>query len=128
MHDGAGTARSRPEDATGCAWQRQRDGGLDLAMRWAKMCSIRQRLWFRSSIMPRISRAIALFLLGLLIAVSWPIWAADEQETLKVGLQPDGRVVVPTNQILNPAGLHVTFPGRPVDLALTPDGQTLVIK
>lgn len=53
---------------------------------------------------------------------------ADDQDRLKVGLQPDGRVVVPTNQILKPAGKQVTFPGRPVDLALTPDGQTLVVK
>jgi YVTN family beta-propeller protein len=53
---------------------------------------------------------------------------ADEQDTLKVGLQPDGRIVVPTNQILKPAGVQVTFPGRPVDLALADDGKTLVIK
>src|SRR5579871_4343736 len=72
--------------------------------------------------------AITSLLLGLLGAACWPISAADEQDTFKVGLQPDGRVVVPTNQILKPAGLQVTFPGRPVDLALTEDGQTLVIK
>src|SRR5262249_38115241 len=41
---------------------------------------------------------------------------------------PDGRIVVPTNQILKPAGGQVTFPGRPVDLALSEDGQTLVVK
>jgi YVTN family beta-propeller protein len=44
-----------------------------------------------------------------------------------VGRQPDGRVVVPTNQILDPAGVQVTFPGRPVDLALAEDGATLVV-
>jgi YVTN family beta-propeller protein len=52
----------------------------------------------------------------------------DEHDTLKVGLQADGRIVVPTNQILKPAGQQITFPGRPVDLAFTDDGQTLVVK
>ncbi len=52
----------------------------------------------------------------------------DDRDQLKVGVQPDGRIVVPTNQILKPAGTQVTFPGRPVDLALAEDGKTLVIK
>jgi YVTN family beta-propeller protein len=54
--------------------------------------------------------------------------AADERDKLKVGLQPDGRIVVPTNQILQPAGRQVTFPGRPVDLILIDDAKTLVAK
>src|SRR5256885_16194552 len=53
---------------------------------------------------------------------------ADERDRLKVGLQPDGRIVVPTNQILQPAGKQVTFPSRPVDLLLIEDGKTLVAK
>jgi hypothetical protein len=53
---------------------------------------------------------------------------ADEGDHLKVGLQPDGRIVVPTNQILQPAGKQVIFPGRPVDLLLIEDGKTLVAK
>ncbi|HEX5270468.1 MAG TPA: bifunctional YncE family protein/alkaline phosphatase family protein [Gemmataceae bacterium] len=53
---------------------------------------------------------------------------ADEPDTLKVGVQPDGRIVVPTNQILDPAGRQITFPGRPVDLALAEDGRVLVVK
>src|SRR5438034_10321745 len=53
---------------------------------------------------------------------------ADEQERLKVGVQEDGRIVVPTNQILKPAGKQVTFPGRPVDLAFADDGKTVVVK
>jgi YVTN family beta-propeller protein len=58
----------------------------------------------------------------------WPAPRADERDRLKVGLQRDGSIVVPTNQILKPAGTQVTFPGRPVDLALTGDGKTLVVK
>jgi YVTN family beta-propeller protein len=53
---------------------------------------------------------------------------ADEYDRLKVGAQPDGRIVVPTNQVLKPAGTQVTFPGRPVDLALADRGRTLVVK
>lgn len=53
---------------------------------------------------------------------------ADQQDTLKVGLQPDGSIVVPTNQILKPSGKQITFPGRPVDLALAGNGQVLVVK
>jgi YVTN family beta-propeller protein len=54
--------------------------------------------------------------------------AADERDTFKVGLQPDGRIVVPTNQILQPAGTQVSFPGRPVDLLSIDEGRTLVAK
>jgi YVTN family beta-propeller protein len=53
---------------------------------------------------------------------------ADERDQLKVGLHSDGRIVVPTNQILQPAGKQVTFAGRPVDLVLIDDGRTLVAK
>jgi YVTN family beta-propeller protein len=53
---------------------------------------------------------------------------ADEQDPLKVGVQPDGRILVPTNQILTPAGEQIAFPGRPVDLAIAEDGQTVVVK
>ena len=65
-----------------------------------------------------------------LLLPPWPGGAAavDDYDRLRVGVQPDGRIVVPTNQILTPAGRQITFPGRPVDLALTPDGKTLVIK
>jgi YVTN family beta-propeller protein len=57
-----------------------------------------------------------------------PFAAADDYDQLKVGVQPDGRIVVPTNQILKPAGKQVTFPGRPVDLAFADDGKTIVVK
>jgi YVTN family beta-propeller protein len=46
----------------------------------------------------------------------------------KVGVQPDGSILVPTNQLLRPAGFQVYIPGRPVDLTLTPDGKYLLVK
>jgi YVTN family beta-propeller protein len=57
-----------------------------------------------------------------------PVLADDRPADVRVGMQPDGSVLVPTNQVLRPAGTQVTFPGRPVDLALLEDGNTLVVK
>jgi YVTN family beta-propeller protein len=45
-----------------------------------------------------------------------------------VGPQPDGSILVPSNQLLDPAGLQVYLPGRPVDLILTPDENHLLVK
>ena len=44
-----------------------------------------------------------------------------------VGPQPDGSILVPTNQLLRPAGFQILFPGRPVDLTLSPDGKWLAV-
>src|SRR5436190_9535739 len=63
---------------------------------------------------------------GLLPAESPPQPA--ERATIKAGLQPDGKVLVPTNQMLHPAGKQVTFPGRPVDLDFSADGKKLIVK
>src|SRR4051794_11918135 len=52
---------------------------------------------------------------------------ADDLDNLQIGVQSDGRIVVPTNQVLTPAGRQITFPGRPVDLAFV-DAKTLVVK
>jgi YVTN family beta-propeller protein len=69
------------------------------------------------------------FLFALLCSLAMPpsSWC-DETGNLKVGLQADGRIVVPTNQVLKPAGKQLTFPGRPVDLLLIDGGHTLVVK
>jgi YVTN family beta-propeller protein len=45
-----------------------------------------------------------------------------------LGPQGDGTYVVATTQIVKPAGETVQFPGRPTDLALSPDGTTLSVK
>ncbi len=51
-------------------------------------------------------------------------------ETLdyQVGELPAGREVVATGQVLAPAGRRIEFGGRPVDLALAPDHQMVLIK
>jgi hypothetical protein len=45
-----------------------------------------------------------------------------------VGAGPDGRIFVPTNQILEPAGKQGLFGGKPSDLLLTDNGAKLVVK
>src|SRR5687768_11594357 len=71
-------------------------------------------------------KCYSIILLGSLLTAM--VLLADERDSLKVGVQPDGRIVVPTNQILDPAGTQVTFPGRPVDLILIDEGNTLAVK
>lgn len=46
----------------------------------------------------------------------------------RVGVQPDSSILVPSNQLLRPAGFQVYLPGRPVGLALTPDNKFLLVK
>jgi YVTN family beta-propeller protein len=48
--------------------------------------------------------------------------------TMRIGPQPDGSVLVPSNQLLRPAGFQVLLPGRPVDMTLTADGRFLLVK
>ncbi|MCL5269234.1 MAG: bifunctional YncE family protein/alkaline phosphatase family protein [bacterium] len=45
-----------------------------------------------------------------------------------VGPQDDGTWIVPTTQIIDPAGQSLIFGGRPVGLALSPDGAVLAVK
>ena len=75
-----------------------------------------------SLLMSRVRVAVVLYLLSLFT----PMTRSDEP--VVVGEQGAGRVVVPTNQVLTPAGRQVTFPGRPVDLALLDGGKTVAIK
>ncbi len=74
---------------------------------------------------PRLLAPCAAALTAGLVAA---LAAGDDRDRLKVGLQPDGRVVVPTNQVLKPAGRQSAFPGRPVDLAWLDGGKTLAVK
>ena len=53
---------------------------------------------------------------------------ADDRDRMAVGIQPDGSILTPTNQLLKPTGSQVLFPGRPVDVVLVDDGKTAVAK
>jgi YVTN family beta-propeller protein len=50
---------------------------------------------------------------------------AADYDRLRVGRQADGRIVVPTNQVLTPLGEQVRFPSRPTAVALSPDRRWL---
>lgn len=45
-----------------------------------------------------------------------------------VGMQPKGSILVPSNQLLRPAGFQVYLPGRPIDLILSHDEKLLFVK
>ena len=62
--------------------------------------------------------------IGCALCVVW--FAAAQTET--VGRHADGRVILPVNQVLTPAGKQVELPGmRAQGLALSPDGKLLVV-
>ncbi len=73
-----------------------------------------------------------IFILSLLLISSMLSGCIHDNHNIrlnrKVGIQPDSSILVPSNQLLRPAGFQVNLPGRPVDLALTPDGKYLLVK
>ena len=50
------------------------------------------------------------------------------EPNIPVGTLPSGDISVPTKQILHTAGQTINFTGRPVDIALSPDGTKAYIK
>ncbi len=51
-----------------------------------------------------------------------------ENRPIQVGDKVDGGIIVSTQQLIRPAGESIQFPGRPVDLCLSPDGKTAYLK
>jgi YVTN family beta-propeller protein len=79
------------------------------------------------SVRPSAQAAAASILLILSAAASagGPS-ASQDKET--VGAKPQGRTVVPVNQVVTPVGIQLSLPGlRPQALALSPDGRLLVV-
>jgi len=54
--------------------------------------------------------------------------SSDAARREQVGPLPDDAQVIPSRQILRVAGRRLEFSGRPVDLALSPDGSTIFVK
>ncbi len=52
---------------------------------------------------------------------------ATPLSTSAMGRQPTGETQLPSGQVVHGSGEEVTFPGRPVDAALSPDGRTLAV-
>ncbi|HVF05332.1 MAG TPA: bifunctional YncE family protein/alkaline phosphatase family protein [Frankiaceae bacterium] len=75
-------------------------------------------------------RGLAGRLAGVLVcaaAVASALSAGAVGEDRRVGRQTDGSVVLPTNQELRPAGLHVEFPGRANAVALRPKAHVATV-
>lgn len=54
--------------------------------------------------------------------------ALQLQPDIRVGQLPNSEQSLPSKQILRAPGRQLQFGGRPVDLALSPDGRTVFIK
>ena len=72
--------------------------------------------------------ALAVLAIAVIVIVWQSRSSLQDRVPRKIGPQPDGTILVPTNQLLSPAGFQVLFPGRPTDLALSPDGSLLAVK
>src|SRR5260370_18583712 len=83
---------------------------------------IRSLSQYRSKSMLRFYCASAVFLIGMN-----PAQCLDGDQ-FHIDMQADGRIIVPTNQVLKPAGEQITFPGRPVDLLAVDQDKTLLVK
>ncbi|RLD77857.1 MAG: hypothetical protein DRJ07_14085 [Bacteroidetes bacterium] len=68
-----------------------------------------------------------LFFSILLIQCGVKTSETSESSNKVIGPQPDGSILVPTNQLLRPAGFQIQFHGRPVDLAISPDGKWMAV-
>jgi YVTN family beta-propeller protein len=54
--------------------------------------------------------------------------SVSSQDQRPMGRQPDGSVLVPTQQVIKPFGTTIEFPGRPTDLRLCDQGRLLLVK
>jgi YVTN family beta-propeller protein len=45
----------------------------------------------------------------------------------RVGVQPDGSIIVPTGQTITPAGAHIEVADRPLGMAVSPGGDQLAV-
>jgi YVTN family beta-propeller protein len=72
--------------------------------------------------------------LAVLLTAAHDAWAqqavppgAKPYDQSQVGDSDANRIIVPTNQVLSPLGRQVAYDGRPLDLALSPDGRHLAV-
>jgi YVTN family beta-propeller protein len=76
----------------------------------------------------RLRRAIAVPAAGVAVALAagTAIAAANGWGDALIGRQPDGSVLTSTNQKITPAGTTIEQSGRPMAMAVAPDGKTAV--
>jgi YVTN family beta-propeller protein len=71
------------------------------------------------------SKAFTICLVGTLLFAA--CLCAQSLNDSRVGPQPNGSFVVPTNQIITPAGRQVSFNGRPLAVAVNPNQKTAAV-
>ncbi|GAB3276194.1 alkaline phosphatase family protein [Sinomonas notoginsengisoli] len=76
----------------------------------------------------RLRRAVAVPAAGIAVALAagTAIAVANGWGDALIGRQPDGSVLTATNQRITPAGTAVEQSGRPITMAVAPDGKTAV--
>jgi YVTN family beta-propeller protein len=72
---------------------------------------------------PPIRRSVRYLFIALLVAAA--SFAVFRHQT--IGRQADGSILIPTGQLLRPAGTHITVNDRPLGMSLSPDGRTLAV-
>jgi len=73
-------------------------------------------------------KSASAYLLLCLLVAGMACLEKELSDTERVGPAGPGRMVVPVNQIVAPAGFQVSLPGlRPQALALSPDGRILAV-
>src|SRR5262249_50061450 len=72
----------------------------------------------------RGGRAFAALLIAT-IGIGSTVYAIRPRQV--VGMQPDGRILVPNGQTLTPAGTHVEVNDRPLGMVVSPDGHLLAV-
>ncbi|MEW6238858.1 MAG: alkaline phosphatase family protein [Candidatus Omnitrophota bacterium] len=76
-----------------------------------------------------MQKIAAIFLFSLAFCITtYSENNSKEEKRIQVGFNEDGTLYVPTEQIIEPAGMQVTFPGRPTDFAVSPDEKLLAVK
>src|SRR5271165_724087 len=71
------------------------------------------------------SRSLTLYLVASLLSATFV--SAQVQHEYQVGPQTNGSFVVPTNQIVTPAGKQISFSGRPLAVAVNPNQNTAAV-
>jgi len=66
-----------------------------------------------------------LFITSSLVVVAGCLGVVVRYNT--IGKQPDGSIVIPTGQLLRPAGTHIQVNDRPLGMSLSHDGKTLAV-
>jgi YVTN family beta-propeller protein len=87
-----------------------------LALRWNAKCELGRKSNWRSLALCLVASALSITLVR-----------AQASHDYRVGPQTNGAFVVPTNQIVSPAGVQISFNGRPLAVAVNPNQNAAAV-